>query len=71
VLLKITLDNGLKVDIQNLIINVTALLVARIACVMVRPIATEKGKKDAELRVFLVKLSGRQVRQKIEFTTRL
>jgi hypothetical protein len=60
VLLKITLDNGLEVDIQNLIINVTAILVARIAWVMVWSIAADRGKKAAELQLFLVKFSVRK-----------
>jgi len=44
------------------------LLVASMACVTVWAIAADKSKEAAELRAFLVKLSGRQMRHKIEFT---
>ena len=44
------------------------LLVASMACVTVWAIAADKSKEGAELRVFLVKLSGRQLRHKREFT---
>jgi len=58
-LLKITLDKELKVYIQNLIINVTEILVARIACFMVWSIAADRVKKADELQLFLVKFSVR------------
>lgn len=44
------------------------LLVASMACVTVWAIAADKSKEGAELRAFLIKLSGRQMRHKIEFT---
>jgi len=44
------------------------LLVASMACVTVWAIAADNSKETAELRVFLVKLSGRQMRHKKEFT---
>jgi hypothetical protein len=44
------------------------LLVASMACITVWAIAADKSKEGAELRVFLVKLSGRQLRHKKEFT---
>ncbi|MDP2903867.1 MAG: hypothetical protein Q8N96_12310 [Methylovulum sp.] len=44
------------------------LLVASMACVTVWAIAADKSKEAAELRAFLIKLSGRQMRHKIEFT---
>ena len=44
------------------------LLVASMACVTVWEIAADNSKEAAELRVFLVKLSGRQMRHKKEFT---
>jgi hypothetical protein len=59
-LLKITLDKELKVYIQNLIINVTEILFARIACVMVWSIAADRVKKADELQLFLVKFSVRK-----------
>ena len=44
------------------------LLVASMACVTVWAIAADKSKEAAELRAFLIKLSGRQMRHKMEFT---
>lgn len=44
------------------------LLVASMACVTVWAIAADKSKEAAELRTFLIKLSGRQMRHKKEFT---
>ena len=44
------------------------LLVASMACVTVWAIAADKSAEAAELRAFLVKLSGRQMRHKVEFT---
>ena len=44
------------------------LLVVSMACVKVWAIAADKSKEAAELRVFLIKLSGRQMRHKKEFT---
>ena len=44
------------------------LLVVSMACVTVWAIAADKSKEAAELRVFLIKLSGRQMRHKKEFT---
>jgi hypothetical protein len=44
------------------------LLVASMACVTVWAIAADNSKEVAELRIFLVKLSGRQMRHKKEFT---
>ena len=44
------------------------LLVASMACVTVWAIAADNSKEAAELRAFLVKLSGRQMRHKKEFT---
>jgi hypothetical protein len=44
------------------------LLVASMACVTVWAIAADNNKEAAELRTFLVKLSGRQMRHKKEFT---
>lgn len=44
------------------------LLVASMACVTVWAIAADKSKEAAELRLFLIKLSGRQMRHKKEFT---
>lgn len=44
------------------------LLVASMACVTVWEIATDKSTEAAELRAFLIKLSGRQMRHKKEFT---
>lgn len=44
------------------------LLVASMACVTVWAIAAGKSKEAAELRAFLIKLSGRQMRHKKEFT---
>ena len=44
------------------------LLVASMACVTVWAIAADKSKEAAELRSFLIKLSGRQMRHKQEFT---
>ena len=38
------------------------------ACVTVWAIAADNSKEAAELRVFLIKLSGRQMRHKQEFT---
>lgn len=45
------------------------LLVASMACVTVWAIAADKSKEATELRVFLIKLSGRQMRHKKEFTS--
>jgi hypothetical protein len=44
------------------------LLVASMACVTVWAIAADKSEAGAELRRFLIKLSGRQMRHKKEFT---
>ena len=44
------------------------LLVASMACVTVWAIAADKSKEAAELRTFLIKLSGRQMRHNKEFT---
>jgi hypothetical protein len=44
------------------------LLVASMACATVWAIAADNSKEAAELRAFLVKLSGRQMRHKKEFT---
>ena len=44
------------------------LVVASMACVTVWAIAADKSKESVELRAFLVKLSGRQMRHKTEFT---
>ena len=44
------------------------LLVTSMACVTVWAIAADKSKEAAELRIFLVKLSGRQMAHKKEFT---
>ena len=44
------------------------LLVASMACVTVWEIAADESREVAELRGFLVKLSGRQMRHKREFT---
>ena len=44
------------------------LLVVSMACVTVWAIAADNSKEAAELRVFLIKLSGRQMRHKKEFT---
>ena len=44
------------------------LLVVSMACVTVWAIAADNSKDAAELRVFLIKLSGRQMRHKKEFT---
>jgi hypothetical protein len=44
------------------------LLVASRACVTVWAIAADKSKEANELRVFLIKLSGRQMRHKKEFS---
>ena len=44
------------------------LLVASMACVTVWAIAADEREEAAELRRFLVKLSGRQMRHKTEFT---
>jgi hypothetical protein len=44
------------------------LLVASMACVTVWAIAADKSEAAAELRAFLIKLSGRQMRHKKEFT---
>ena len=44
------------------------LLVASMACVTVWAIAADKSKEAAEFRAFLIKLSGRQMRHKKEFT---
>jgi hypothetical protein len=44
------------------------LLVASMACVTVWAIAADNSKEVAELRIFLIKLSGRQMRHKKEFT---
>jgi hypothetical protein len=38
------------------------------ACVTVWAIAADKSREAAELRVFLIKLSGRQMKHKKEFT---
>ncbi|CCE22777.1 hypothetical protein [Methylotuvimicrobium alcaliphilum] len=38
------------------------------ACVTVWAIAADKSKEAAELKLFLIKLSGRQMRHKKEFT---
>lgn len=44
------------------------LLVVCMACVTIWEIAADKSKEAAEFRAFLVKLSGRQMRHKKEFT---
>jgi len=44
------------------------LLVASMACVTVWAIAADKSREAAELRAFLIKLSGRQMRHKQAFT---
>jgi hypothetical protein len=44
------------------------LLVVSMACVAVWAIAAAEGKDAAELRAFLIKLSGRQMRHNVEFT---
>jgi hypothetical protein len=44
------------------------LLVVSMACVTVWAIAAAEGKDAAELRAFLIKLSGRQMRHNVEFT---
>ncbi len=44
------------------------LLVASMACVTVWAIAADKSRETAELRAFLIKLSGRQMRHKQAFT---
>jgi hypothetical protein len=44
------------------------LLVTSMACVTVWEIAADKSLEAAELRAFLIKLSGRQMRHKVEFT---
>ena len=44
------------------------LLVVSMACVTVWAIAADNSKEAAELRVFLIKLSGRQMKHKKEFT---
>lgn len=44
------------------------LLVASMACATVWAIAADKSKEAAELRAFLVKLSGRQMRHNVAFT---
>ena len=44
------------------------LLVVSMACVTVWAIAADESKEVAELREFLIKLSGRQMRHKKEFT---
>jgi len=44
------------------------LLVVSMACVTVWSLAADKSKEAAELRTFLIKLSGRQMRHKKQFT---
>jgi len=44
------------------------LLIVSMACVTVWAIAADKSEEATELRVFLIKLSGRQLRHKKEFT---
>lgn len=44
------------------------LLIASMACVTVWAIASDEGQEAAQLRAFLVKLSGRQMRHKKAFT---
>ena len=44
------------------------LLVTSMACVTVWAIAADQSEEAIELKVFLVKLSGRQMRHKTEFT---
>jgi hypothetical protein len=44
------------------------LLVASMACVTVWAIAADKSAEATELRAFLIKLSGRQMRHKVAFT---
>lgn len=44
------------------------LLVVSMACVTVWQIAADKSQEAHELRLFLIKLSGRQMRQKVEFS---
>lgn len=44
------------------------LLVVSMACVTVWAIATDKSTEATELRGFLIKLSGRQMRHKVDFT---
>lgn len=44
------------------------LLVASMACVTVWAIAADKSTEAAELRAFLIKLSGRQMRHNVAFT---
>lgn len=44
------------------------LLVTSMACVTVWEIAADKSEEGAELRQFLIKLSGRQMSRKVEFT---
>jgi hypothetical protein len=43
------------------------LLVVGMACVTVWQIAADKSQEAHELLLFLIKLSGRQMRQKVEF----
>ncbi len=45
------------------------LLVASMACVVVWEIAAAKGKSAEEFRDFLIKLSGRQMKHKVRYTT--
>ena len=44
------------------------LLVVSMACVSVWAIAADNSQESTELRTFLIKLSGRQMRHKKEFT---
>jgi hypothetical protein len=44
------------------------LIIACMACVMVWQIATTKGPEASELRKILIRLSGVQMKHKIEFT---
>jgi hypothetical protein len=44
------------------------LLIASMACVTVWAIAADNSQESTELRIFLIKLSGRQMRHKKEFT---
>ncbi len=45
------------------------MLVASMACVVVWEIAAAKGKPAEEFRDFLIKLSGRQMKHKVRYTT--
>jgi hypothetical protein len=50
------------------VVRKVALLVASMACVTVWAIAADESEQAAQLRAFLIKLSGRQMKRGKDFT---